>query len=122
MANAAVEVPGGTGVGAKMGRGGEGWNRAPFPYFRFRVTVSPVWAQQAMSYEDYQLLWEATGIVEGQEGEVGVEAEGSPGRVVAGGRGGTGVEVKKQGAPKAPIYTCNRSSNTAATDSTANNN
>ena len=32
--------------------------------------------------------------VEGQEGEVGVEAEGSPGRVVEGGRGGAGVEVR----------------------------
>ena len=40
-----------------------------------------IWTQQAMSYEDYQLLWEAKGVVEGQEGEVGVGAEGSPGLV-----------------------------------------
>ena len=32
--------------------------------------------------------------VEGQEGEVEVEAEGSPGQVVAGGRRGAGVEVR----------------------------
>ena len=45
------------------------------------------------------------GTVERQEGEVGVEAEGSPGRVVEGGRGGAGVEVTTGCTMGTHIYT-----------------
>jgi hypothetical protein len=52
-----------------------------------------LWTQQAMSYEDYQLLWETRGVVGEQEGGTGVGAEGSPGQAETRDREGRGVEV-----------------------------